>query len=92
MESRGPLTELALLVPSTELAGLTDPLVLARDLHDGDSPAPRQRVLAEAQRRVAKAVQALAIPDRNGREDSRWYAVVAAFLDGMHIADAPLGG
>lgn len=77
----GPMTELALLVPSIELARLTDPLVLAQELQDGDAPAPRQRVLAEAERRVAKAVQALALPDRNGREDSRWYAVVAALLD-----------
>lgn len=77
----GPMTELALLVPSTELARLTDPLALARDLQDEEGPVPRQRVLAEAQRRVARAVQALALPDRGGREDSRWYAVAAALLD-----------
>jgi hypothetical protein len=47
----GRMAELALLVPSTELARLTDPLVLARDLGDGDGPAQRQRVLAEAQRK-----------------------------------------
>lgn len=77
----GPMTELALLVPSLELARLTDPLVLARDLHDGDGPAPRRRVLAEAQRRVGKAVEALSLPGRGRRGDSRWYAVVAALLD-----------
>jgi hypothetical protein len=75
------MTELALLVPSTELARLTDPLVLARDLQEGDGPVSRQRVLDEAQRRVSRAVQTLALPDRGARADSRCYAVAAALLD-----------
>ncbi len=77
----GPMTELLLLAPTAELARLTDPLTLARDLSDNQSIPSRQRLLHEAQRRVTRAVRSLELPTRGGREDSRWYLLAAALLD-----------
>jgi len=73
---------LALVYPSSTLARLGDPLVLARAVGQG-LPASRVAVEAEARRRIAAALTELppGDPARTIGADQRWYWAAPILLD-----------
>ena len=82
-ESKGRLTGmpvLAMLYPSTALAEMGDPLLVAAHLGAGDQLPTSADVLRSVMEAIERALAEFAVDD-TGREDERWYWVAPLLLD-----------
>lgn len=74
---------LGLVYPSVTLAGLGDPLAIAREL--GQLPLEREQLMTKVREHLTIALETL--PDPQGQEDERWYWAAPLLLD--QLDDGP---